>query len=251
MPSVIFNSYTFSKVFDSLSASYAVNDVPEHIEMTKDFDDCSPHLYNMYSIIGGYFRTEKINVKKMGKTWDEVQTYIDDYHSSRFAGTLSQYLKKVIVKIPFDYDTLKTISRPSDVLRVTDDAFVIKDCIANVRLAYNSLKFRENEKLTTSSPVITWVTDSEERALVQTWEKSCLDPVCHDKTCCYNKKAARKISYNVSLLRSSCRSYGALVEPGNLIWIARLIAILEQALAVINCTPPASPSKNNLVMLTV
>jgi hypothetical protein len=254
MSSVIFAKYSVSKVFDRLSAPNEVKGVPEDIEVTKDFDNCSPHLYVIYCIMGGYFGGGKINIKKMGKTWDDVRDFIKKYTSSLGAGTLSQYLKKVIVKIPFDYDTLVNISEARDVLSVTNNLFAIHDCIEYLKTAEKNMRLREIDKLTTAVIVVPAILnpDAEEKILRQFWEKRCANPACYVKNCCYDKKALTKISYNVSLLRTGCGSYGASLNSGNIHHIRRLICILENAVALINCTPPpTNPLDNNLVMLKV
>jgi hypothetical protein len=254
MPSVIFSKYSVSKVFDRFSAPNEVKGVPEDIEVTKDFDYCSPHLYVIYCIMGGYFGGGKINIKKMGKSWDDVREYIDKYSPSLGAGTLSQYLKKVIVKIPFDYDTLVNISEARDVLSVTNNLFAIHDCIEYLKTAEKNMRLKEIEKLTTAVIVVPAILnpDVEEKTLRQFWEKRCTNPACYVKNCCYDKRALSKISYNVSLLRSGCRSYGASLNPGNIHHVKRLICILENAVSLIKSAPlSTNPLNNNLVMLTV
>jgi hypothetical protein len=69
---VIFNTNSFSKIFDPTSAPSDVKIVDESIETTKMFDDCSPFLYSVYTLIGSFFSVGKVNVKRIGKNEDDI-----------------------------------------------------------------------------------------------------------------------------------------------------------------------------------
>ena len=257
---VIFNTNSFSKIFDKTSAPIDVNLVDECIESTKMFDDCSPFLYSVYTLIGSFFTVEKVNIKKIGKSNDDIREISDSYLVRKnsmplYKETLSEYLKKNIAGIDIDYDTFASIKTSVDVLSVTTDLFVIQSCIDMLECTKKNLEERKIEKVSTALSVSSAIShpDKEEQELRNDWEKTCAKSACSNKYCCLNQRTIRKISYAACMLRSGSRNYGSKVEIKHLSWVEKLIGVLKGAIVLINkqVHVPASPPKNNLVMLTV
>lgn len=248
---VNFNMYSFSICYNNKESPSQLKSVKECIEYTKQFDGCSKKLYDTYSLIGSFFNVGKVDIKKLGKKYEDIDIMIEKYYEKEknipwYKKTLSDFLKEEIVSIKLDYKVFNKIKTPNDVLTVTTDLFIIQNCIDMLMRTNENLRQKYLEQNTIyiyddSNSEKEY--DSDEIEIRNKWEKICGLSHCKNRyyKCCLDKVSLQKISYNASILRDGSRDYSSSVQIESRPFISRVIDVLQQSIVLIN-TSKSSPS---------
>lgn len=258
---VSFNNYSFSKHYDDTSFSSDISSIESCIEPTKLFDGYSKDIYDTYAIIGAFFNVGKVDVKKIGKSYDDIQ-YIQDIYKKFIDKNntvpWSIFLLKNIISKKMEYRIFGSIKNASDVLSITNDEFIIQNCIDMLKRTIENLAKKKVEKMkfNISNNESEDELDEDEKKLRNIWEKTCGRSSCINNyhNCCWDKRTIKKINYNASILRSGCRDYASSLEIEHSKFIEKLITILEEAIILIKNKPQpenTSPIKFNIEILTV
>lgn len=190
---------------------------------SKDFDGSSEITKICYEVINAFFNTPTINHKRVGKTQFEIDKMLknqpDVYNKS--------YCIKcfVISTKTGECDILLPIKTSEDCfMAVNGDMRVIFACIKNLHRSIENIKEKKLEK---DLKHFANSCDDKIFAFDEEWDKNCKADICYTRNCCYDKKIASKLKYNVSLIRSGSRDYNCVVSIDYIVWVEKLLELLK------------------------